>query len=64
MVILDHGEMFLRCVIPHNRTALTAFSAYYAHWISYFDSPVFTIVDRGCNLSATEIKNELHEIQS
>lgn len=56
--------MFLRCVLLQNRTAVTTFSSYFSHWISYFDSPVFTVVDRGSNLASSEMKTYLNLIQS
>lgn len=56
--------MFLRRVLLPNRTALTAFSSYFTHWISYFDSPVLAVVDRGSNLAESEMQTKLNEIQA
>lgn len=61
MFILDHGDLFLRFVLYYDHTAFSAFSASYAHWISYFDPPLFTLVDKGSNIAATKTKIKLHE---
>lgn len=50
-VMLDAGDMMLRLFRIANGSARTAFSAYLTRWISIFDRPIFTIIDRGSNLT-------------
>lgn len=51
LVMLDAGDMLLRLAKLKDDSACTAFNAYLSHWLRIFDSPVFTYVDRGTNLT-------------
>ena len=64
LVMLDAGDMMLRLKKLDNESAQTAFSAYFSRWISIFDSPVFTIVDRGRNLTNKLMGDELRAVHS
>lgn len=64
LVMIDHSDMLLRLKMLPNRTAEAAFNAYLSRWISVFDSPMFTIVDRGSNLAAEYMKDKLHDVDS
>lgn len=54
LVIIYHGDMFIRLKLLSDRTPQTSFNAFYSYWISIFDGPLYVIVDRGSNLSAEE----------
>lgn len=47
LVILDSGDMKLRLSSLLDSSARTAFDAYFSRWISIFDAPIFTVVERG-----------------
>lgn len=62
LVMLYHGDMFLKIKRISNRSAETAFKAFYSRWISFFDSPLHVIVDRGSNLSAQLMRDKLSTV--
>ena len=64
LVMLDAGDVMLRLKHIPTDSARNAFSAYFTRWISIFDSPVFTIVDRGRNLTNDYMVSQLHLLQS
>ena len=64
LVMLDAGDMMIRLKHIQNDSARTAFSAYFSRWISIFDTPVYTIVDRERNLTNEFMKSQLRIIQS
>lgn len=45
LVMLYHGDMFLKQKRISTRSAETAFNAFYRHWISFSDAPMYT-----CNI--------------
>lgn len=62
LVMLDHGNMFIGCALLPDRSSNYAFHTYFSHWISYFDAPYFTVVDRGSNLASTVMRENLHSL--
>ena len=64
LVILDAGDMMIRLKEIRNESAKEAFSAYFCRWISIFDSPIFTIVDRGRNLTNDYMSEQLRLVNS
>ena len=64
LVMLDAGDMMIRLKQLHDDSAKSAFSAYFNRWISIFDSPVYTIVDRGRNLTNEFMASQLRTLQS
>lgn len=62
--MLDPGDMMIRRKHIADDNAGTAFSSYFTCWISIFDSPVFTIVDRGRNLTNEYMEKILTILQS
>lgn len=63
-VMIDHGDMTLRLKTLANRTAPTAFNAFYGGWISLYDVPIYLLVDDRSNLVAEFMKEKLHEVDS
>lgn len=63
LVTLDHGDMFFCCAQLTDRSAVTTFQSYHTNWISYFDAPCFTVVDRGSSLACTEMPTNIHSLQ-
>lgn len=64
LVMIDHGDRFLKLKKLNNRTAVSAFNDFYSRRISYFDAPTYVLVDRGSNLAAELMKEKLQEIES
>ncbi|MEM1282625.1 MAG: hypothetical protein AAGG81_03645 [Chlamydiota bacterium] len=64
LVILDTGDKLLRLVHIEDDSAKTSFEQYVRRWISIFDAPIYTVVDRGTNLAATYMVNNLHRFNS
>lgn len=64
LVVLDHGDIFLRCGVLPNRTAVIAFQSYFTIWISYFDTPLFMTVDSGSNLASKDMHDTFSALQS
>ena len=64
LVILDNADSMMRLKKLDDRSALTAFHAFFAKWIAYFDAPRYTVVDRGSNLASQLMSNELRKLNS
>lgn len=64
LVILDHGNMMPRLQNLPNSSAATASSANIDRWISIFDAPVFTVVDRRSNLANQLMTESLCNLDS
>lgn len=62
--MFEHNDMLLRLKMLHNRTTEEAFKALLSRWISVFDSPMFTIVNRESDLASEYMKDELHNVDS
>lgn len=60
LIMLDHSNIFVRCALLPSRFAVSVFQTYYTHWISYFDSPSFSIIDCGTNYASKEIQASHH----
>ena len=52
LVMLDTGDKILRLADFVDDSAESSFIPYCRRWISMFDAPYFTVVDRGTNLAA------------
>jgi len=64
LVMLDAGDMMLRLARLSNDSARTAFNAYLSRWMSIFDAPIFTFVDRGTNLTNKYMAENLRYFES
>lgn len=64
LVVIDHGDMFLKLKLLQNRTVLTVFNAFYSRWIATFDAPMHVLVDRRSNLAADLRKVKLDEVEA
>ena len=64
LVMLDAGDIMIRLKKIDDESAQAAFSAYFSRWISIFDAPVFTIVDRGRNLTNKYMAEKLRSVNS
>ena len=64
LVMLDTGDKLLRLSHIIDDTAKTSYNCYFRRWISIFDAPIFTVVDRGTNLAAKYMAEKLNLIQS
>lgn len=60
LVMIGDGDMILMLKKLSNRTALTAFNAFYIRWISNFDAETFVYVYFGSNIFSKIMK--LHEV--
>lgn len=54
----------MRLAFLDNDMAETSFTHYFSGWISIFDTPVYTVVDRSTNLAAQYIADQLRDLQS
>lgn len=64
LVMLDHGDMLLKLKHIPDHSVETSFNAFYSRWISIFDSPALVLVERGSNLNAQLMRDQLHKVQS
>ena len=64
LVMLDTGDKMMRLSNLENDLAETSFNHYFGRWISLFDAPHYTVVDRGTNLAAQYMADQLRPLQS
>jgi len=59
LIMPDAGDALLRLGQLKDDSARTEFNAYLALWISIFDAPVYSIINRGRNLTNEHMASNL-----
>lgn len=64
LVLLETREKMIRLSILEDETASSYFQKYFSRWMSIFDGPVYTVVDRRTNIAAKYIPEQLRSFQT